>query len=417
MKQGIYMRALAEDATEAVIDIVGVIGWEVWYEQMRDMLRSIPESISSVVFEIYSPGGDVWEGNGIIQEIGELNQRVHTVANVQVAASMATLIAVACKERVMAKNGRWLIHNPWSSVQGDAAEMEKMAKSLRDCQLEAAMFYADRTGGDMEDMMDLMDEERWLTAEEAEDFGFIDSIRDPFAQEAFEDVKAEIVAAGQWPMALAEMPDIEEDTEDVDMEATQEIVVEEPVDEPEPQEEVDDEDEPDAGTEDDEVQEDEQAIESEDVEGENEIVAEAVEEVDETGDEGEVEQSAYKRGLEDGTLIGRAQVECEYDERSAEWQKKLEDAEKRARTFQADKDKITNQLTDLRAESEQRIMGLRAELEAVTEKLSKHVGGALTFEPTVETWEQAVTALGYEAAVKKHPDLLNSYRAAKRQEG
>ncbi len=138
MKQGVFLRAMASDATEAVIDVIGVIGWELSYPAMREMLRAIPESIKRVVFDIYSPGGDVWEGNGIIQEIGELGKRCETVARVQMAASMATLIAVACNKRSIAANGRFLIHNAWTQTVGDATAHEKAAQTLRDAEAEAA---------------------------------------------------------------------------------------------------------------------------------------------------------------------------------------------------------------------------------------------------------------------------------------
>jgi ATP-dependent protease ClpP protease subunit len=203
MKQGIFMRDIVADSKDAIIDIVGIVGWEVSYMVLLDMLRKIPDTVERVIFEIYSPGGDVWEGNAIIQAIGALKQ--NTVARVQVAASMATSIAVACKERTIARNGRWLIHNPWAAIQGDAADMEKRAKELRDCEQEAAKFYAERTGQPVKKMVALMDEERWLTPTEAQELGFVQAIEDPFDAASFAGVKAEIEAAGKWPKALMEL--------------------------------------------------------------------------------------------------------------------------------------------------------------------------------------------------------------------
>lgn len=207
MKQGIFMREIKAESKDAVIDIIGVIGWEIWYPAFRDMLKAIPDTIERVIFEIYSPGGDVWEGNAIIQLIGAMKQE--TIARVQMAASMATLIAVACKTREIAANGRWLIHNPWAVLMGDAASFEKRAKELRDCEAEFALFYANRTGQTVEKMIGLMAEERWLTPVEAKELGFVNSINDSFNAAEYAAVKAEIVAAGKWPKALAEMPFVE----------------------------------------------------------------------------------------------------------------------------------------------------------------------------------------------------------------
>jgi ATP-dependent protease ClpP protease subunit len=86
-KQGVFLQAMAADATEAQIDIVGVIGWEVAFTELRRMFGTLAETVKRVVFNIYSPGGDVWDGNGIVQAVGELGKTRETVARVQVAAS------------------------------------------------------------------------------------------------------------------------------------------------------------------------------------------------------------------------------------------------------------------------------------------------------------------------------------------
>jgi len=420
MKQGVSMRALASDATEAIIDIIGVIGWEVEYDVLKGLMRSIPESVEKVVFEIYSPGGGVFDGNGIIQEIGELNGRVHTVANVQVAASMATLIACACKERLMAKNGRWLIHNPWSAVQGDAAEMEKEAEHLRATEIEAATFYADRTGSTPDEMLALMAEEKWIMPEEALEMGFVTAINDPFEVEAFAEVKAEIQAAGNWPTALAELPEIEEEViEEVADEVTNEeieeveVAAEEPEapkdPEPEPEPEVIDEASNEDGTEGESKEGEDEGDKEEpadDVEGVKELAAQ---------DDGE----SYDKGKMDGIVIGRAQSEVEHADTLEDWKLKLEETDKLARKYQADKDRLENKLTDLREESEKRIKTLHDELEKAAAKLNQYVVGAMTFEASVETWEDAMVACGgeYPKAAKAYPELLKQWKAARRQEG
>jgi len=208
MKQGISLRAMAGDASEAVIDIVGVIGWDVGFAQLRDIISGLPEGIERVVFDIYSPGGDVWDGNAMIHEIG--NIKAETVAKVRVAASMATLIAVACDRREMASNGRWLVHNPWTMAVGDADELEKRAVELREAEKEAAEFYAQRTGTDVDAISALMEEEVWIRAERAQELGFVHDIIDPFNVAAFAAVREEMMSAGKWPQALGEMPTDEE---------------------------------------------------------------------------------------------------------------------------------------------------------------------------------------------------------------
>jgi len=183
------MQAVADGT--ARIAIRGVIGWDVWADQLAAMLDGLDrETVTRVEFEIYSPGGFVDEGNYLAAKIAELPMDTH--AYVYRAASMATIIALACKGVTMASNGRWLVHNPWSMIIGDASTAEKAAKELRDTENEAANLYAVRTGKSAADMLALMNEERWMTATEALEWGFINDISDPFSQAEYADVSREV---------------------------------------------------------------------------------------------------------------------------------------------------------------------------------------------------------------------------------
>ena len=387
-KQGIFMRALASDSTEATISIIGVIGWEVAYDLLRDMLRSIPETVERVVFDIFSPGGDVWEGNGIVQEIGELNKRCETVARVQVAASMATLIAVACKERSIASNGRFLIHNAWAGCTGDAAEMEKMAASLRDCETEAAAFYAQQCGGDAEAMLALMAEERWMMPEEVLELGFVDEISDPFTDDEFAAVKDEIVAAGKWPKSLAEMPDVSEEAE-VDAEVETEA---------EDESEDSDADETDTGAEQDEA--------------EPESDAESAP-VDKTYEQGladaEIKYAESVEAMCSKVEESRAEAESAEDEAEAITADATEQLAKRDEALsemQSNKDKAAAEAEKREASLSKTVDELRGSLEVANGRLNKLLGGSMAFTPApVETWEEALEKCSgdYAEAAKLDP--------------
>ena len=177
---GIFAKKIEGDLAE--IDIHGEIGWEVWFDRMRWLIESLDSDVKTVTFNIYSLGGDVWDGNAIVNLIGGMKQK--TVANVQIAASMATAIALACDEVIMAKNGRWLVHNPWTLAMGNASELEKSAVDLRNYEKQFAEFYHDRCANgekSLQDFVGLMDEERWMTADEALEWGFIDKVEDVFS--------------------------------------------------------------------------------------------------------------------------------------------------------------------------------------------------------------------------------------------
>ena len=385
MKQGIFMRTIAENSEEQIVDVIGVIGWEVWYPAMRDMLRAIPETIKRVIFEIYSPGGDVWEGNGIIQEIGELNKRIQTTARVQVAASMATLIAVACRDREIAKNGRWLIHNPWAAVQGDAEAMEKRAQELRDCEKEAAKFYAERTGCTQKEMFALMTEERWLTSEETLKYGFVQKINDPFNPVEYAEVRQEIEAAGKWPKALMENMEGNKANENIENEEGNKDGVK-------------------------------------NISGAENISTIAPPETGNSADDqksSEAFKAEYDLAKADGIAEGKSQALIEFSEQIKELKSKLAEAEKSASRHQSEKDKLIVQMETAQKLADKRAQSLREELDTATAKLKQFISGALTFSPAVETWQEAMSACGndYAKAADKYPQLLKTYRDKELQKG
>lgn len=369
MKQGISLRAMAADATEAVIDVVGVIGWEVEYENLRATIAAIPETVNRVVFDIYSPGGDVWAGNGIVHEIGKMKQV--TVARVQVAASMATLIAVACDERSIARNGRFLIHNAWTITQGDAASHEKRAKELRDCENEAVAFYAERSGKKSADeIRALMEEERWLTPSEALEYGFIDAIDDPFKPADFADVRAAIVAAGKWPVALAEIPEDEGEKHD------------------------------DAGT--------------DGAKGDGGDSAKPPADDDSGKDGGittEAVEAAKLQAFEEGKAQGLADLTAQVSKTAtvvAEWAEKNKAITAKLEASVAEARKLQGERDQARAALEKRT----AEVADMTVKLSRLLAGGLTFTPAIESWADALKASGgdYEKARKNFPDVYRAQR-------
>jgi len=368
MKQGIFMRDMAAGSDEAVIDIVGVIGWEVGLQQIRAIIASIPETVKRVAFDIYSPGGDVWEGNGIVHEIGSMKQ--HTLARIQVAASMATLIAVACKERVIAGNGRFLIHNAWTQTTGDAAAHEKRAKELRDCEIEAAKFYAGRTGKTEAEMIALMAEERWLTAEETKSLGFATAINDPFAEKDFEAVRQEITAAGKWPQALADIP-------------------------PPKQEEPKHEDAPAGGT-------------AGNAPGA--VVPPVI--PDDEGLKARIEQARL-----DGIATGKAETLAEHSGAIERLTATNKAQASLIAKLQSEKDKAEARAGNAEKASDERCKVLRDQLDAVTVRLGKFVDAAASFSPAVETWAEAMAACGgdYPKAAAAYPELRKRYEMENKQ--
>ena len=196
----------------------GILGGDVLGSELARIIDSVkPDEVSEVIFDIYSPGGSVWEGNLVSAKMREAAERgIHTSARVYAAASMATILAVSADRTEIAANGRWLIHNPWTVTVGDATEHERQAVELRDTEREAAGLYATTTGATPEEMLSLMTEARWMMAPEALKLGFVDAIIKATDPSAYAAPRAQMLARDDMPPLVAQMlAETEEPTEDV----------------------------------------------------------------------------------------------------------------------------------------------------------------------------------------------------------
>ena len=169
------IRNSADGETEiAIYDEIG--GWGITAKAFRDSLARLGDT-ENIHLRIHSPGGSITEGNAIYNALKERKGAVRVSID-GIAASMATVVAMAGAPVSMAKNALFMIHNPFVCAMGDAEEMRKMADVMDKMKASIVTAYADKTKLSDKKLSDMMDEETWLTAQEAKDFGFIDSIHD-----------------------------------------------------------------------------------------------------------------------------------------------------------------------------------------------------------------------------------------------
>jgi ATP-dependent Clp protease protease subunit len=125
---------------------------------------------------INSAGGDVFDGVAIYNILKRHKAKVIVEIDA-LAASIASVIAMAGNEIRMAENAIMMVHNPWGFVMGDAADMRKAAEDMdkiRDSSIVPA--YVKQSGMEEEKVIELMDAETWMSAEDAKGYGFIDEI-------------------------------------------------------------------------------------------------------------------------------------------------------------------------------------------------------------------------------------------------
>lgn len=126
---------------------------------------------------INSPGGDVFEGNTIMNML----KRKKCIKNVYVdglAASIASVIAMAGDKIIMPNNAMMMIHNAWTYAAGNSQELRKLADDLDKVNASIRQTYLDKAGDklDEETLTTLMDNETWLTAQECYDYGLCDQV-------------------------------------------------------------------------------------------------------------------------------------------------------------------------------------------------------------------------------------------------
>ena len=169
------IRAVTDQTAEvSIYDEVGAFG--VTAKEFANSLQGLGNRRLTV--RIHSPGGDVFQGNGIFNALRRHKGGVD-VAIDGLAASMATVIAMAGDTRSMAENAMFMIHNPISFTAGSADELRKESDLLDDIKETFITVYASRTGLSREKLSEMMDYETWMNAYEAKELGFVTHITEP----------------------------------------------------------------------------------------------------------------------------------------------------------------------------------------------------------------------------------------------
>jgi ATP-dependent Clp endopeptidase proteolytic subunit ClpP len=132
---------------------------------------------------INSPGGSVWDGLAIHNTLKSHKAKV--IVHIDgLAASMASIVAMAGDEIEMPANSFMMLHNPSDIAAGDAEEIRKTADLLDQVKEQLAAIYAARSGKDAKEIEKLMDEETWLDGATAVDMGLATKCIEPLATAA-----------------------------------------------------------------------------------------------------------------------------------------------------------------------------------------------------------------------------------------
>lgn len=172
---------------ERTLVLNGEISDETWFgdevtpKLFKDELNA---GTGDITVWINSPGGDVFAAAQIYNMLRDYKGSV-TVKIDGLAASAASVIAVAGDTVLMSPVAMMMIHNPATLAMGNVAEMEKAIGMLNEVKESILNAYEDKTGLKRSKLSKMMDEETWFNAKKAVELGFADKIL--FAKEEEED--------------------------------------------------------------------------------------------------------------------------------------------------------------------------------------------------------------------------------------
>lgn len=133
--------------------------------------------LSTINLHLNSPGGSVFDGVAISSMLKQHKATVNVYID-GIAASIASVIAMAGDTIFMPSNSMMMVHNPLTLVWGNAQEMRKQADVLDKISESMKLSYLERAGEklDKETLDNLMDNETWLSAHEAVSYGLADEV-------------------------------------------------------------------------------------------------------------------------------------------------------------------------------------------------------------------------------------------------
>ncbi|MEG2469293.1 MAG: Clp protease ClpP [Comamonas sp.] len=179
-----FVRNEAENTDELHID-GEIAAYESWFIDViapRAFRRALARTRDVTVY-INSPGGDVFAAAEIYTALREHKGKI-VVKVTGIAASAASLIAMAGDEIYMSPVAYMMIHDPWTYVQGNAREMEHQALVLREIGEGLITAYQTRTGKSRDEIAELLAAETYMNAQTCVDEGFADGILYENEQEA-----------------------------------------------------------------------------------------------------------------------------------------------------------------------------------------------------------------------------------------
>lgn len=163
--------------------VYGEIGDPSWWNEdligPKDFAAQLADlgDVSEIRVRINSPGGDVFAAQAIVNLLRTHKAKVVTQID-GLAASAASVIAMAGDEVIMPGNAMMMIHNPWTYAMGDARDLRKTADTLDQVRETIISAYQAKSGMERNAIINLLNAETWMTADQAKSYGLVDTVTD-----------------------------------------------------------------------------------------------------------------------------------------------------------------------------------------------------------------------------------------------
>lgn len=172
------------DTKSADLLLYGYISSTSWWDDditPKQFAKDLDALGDIDVLNVYinSYGGDVFAAQAIYSQLKRFRNKAKIYVHIDgIAASAASFVAMAGDAVHMPSNTLMMIHNPSTWGYGDVHDFEKAIDMLNKARETMVAVYAEKTGLSDDEIIKLLDEETWMTAEEAVEYGFADIVDD-----------------------------------------------------------------------------------------------------------------------------------------------------------------------------------------------------------------------------------------------
>lgn len=187
-------RNAADEAELLIFDEIG--GWGLWADEFAEQLKVV--TAPRLTVRLNSPGGSVFDGIAIANAL-RAHPATVTVRVEGLAASIASVIALAGDRVVAAPGAMFMIHDAAGYCFGQASDMAKMVEVLNKISDNIAAAYAAKAGGSREQWRERMLAETWYTAAEAVAAGLADELMEPDRDDDPEDARR---MSARWDLSV-----------------------------------------------------------------------------------------------------------------------------------------------------------------------------------------------------------------------